>query len=170
MKIALYAGLVVVLVWFQVAFFGLVRAWGVMPNLLLVALVVMALWSEATPTLAAALLAGLLLDLVSGADFGLRTAFFAAICLAIIATRQLGLHAESVITAGVLVVIGTLLFNMAIIASLGAIPIDSGLVLQRIGIETAVNLLLLGVVLGARTLLQDRRSRVTTELRRGSWL
>lgn len=156
----------------QIAWFSHVRPFGIMPNLVLVVVVVTALWSRATTALASAIIAGLLLDLVSGADFGLRTAFFTVATLAVIALRQLGVYAESFLMAVATVVICTVAANLLIV--LGVIGNTGGIdwptVLQRIAIEAVLNSGLLAILFGAREVTQDRRARISAELRRGSWL
>ena len=127
--------------WLQVAAFGHLRPLGVMPNVMLVAVILFSLWSDATPALAVAVGGGLLLDLASGSDFGLRMAFYVVVALAIIAGRQLGLHADLMITGAVAVVLGTLLYDGLILATLKAAP--NGLIMGRIGRELIDNLALL---------------------------
>jgi rod shape-determining protein MreD len=133
MKTGLGVIAVVAAAWFQVSFFGHVRPLGVMPNLMLVVVVLFGLWSNATPALVAAIGGGLLLDLASGSDFGLRMAFYLVMALGVVASRQLGVQADSLITAAIAVLIGCLLYNMVVLATLGVSP--SWLVAGRIGRE-----------------------------------
>ncbi|HUC86917.1 MAG TPA: rod shape-determining protein MreD [Candidatus Saccharimonadales bacterium] len=160
------AGIVAVMVaaWLQVSWFGHVRPLGVMPNLMLVVIVLFGLWSNATPALAAALGGGFLLDLASGSDFGLRMAFFSVVVLAIIAGRQTGLHADSFITALLVVMAGTVLYNLVVLATLGA-PIQA-IELSRIGRELVDNLVILGFLVLVRLNLPQRPSN-TPQLNKG---
>ena len=157
-------GLVAVLLaaWLQTSWFGHVRPFGVMPNVMLVVVTLFGLWSNASSTLAAAIGGGLLLDLASGSDFGLRTAFFTFLALAIIAGRQYGLHADSFITVVGIVVLGTVVYDVVVLATINA-PIVS-VVFGRIGRELLDNVLLLGLVVLARINLSGGRSRSSFDI------
>jgi rod shape-determining protein MreD len=150
--------------WLQVSWFGHVRPLGVMPNVVLVVVVLFGLWSDATAALAAAIGGGFLLDLASGSDFGLRMAFYVVVVLALVAGKQIGLHADSLVTPLLAVIIGTIIYNLAVLATLGA-PI-SGVVISRVGAELVDNVVLLGLVTLVRLNL-PRRSRTTLELGKG---
>jgi len=128
----------------QVSWFGHVRPFGVIPNLVLIAVVLIALWYSATAALAAALGGGFLLDTASGSDFGLRMGFFGVVALAIVAGRQLGLNAGSAITGLVSVAVATVLYNLAALIVLGAGP--SLIVLGRVGTELICNLIITAVI------------------------
>jgi rod shape-determining protein MreD len=140
-------------IWLQLSLFGHLRPLGVIPDLTLITIIVVALWSDATPSLAAAVGAGFILDLASGSDFGLRTGFFILVTLAVIAAKQFGLHADSVVTAALIALAAT----------------DWVVVGQRIGAEVIVNLGALVLVFAIRVLIGDRRGRVINELSRRSW-
>jgi rod shape-determining protein MreD len=155
---------VVLAAWLQVSWFGHVRPLGVMPNVLLVVIALFGLWSNATPALAAALGGGLLLDLASGSDFGLRMAFYVVMVLAIIAGKQIGLHADSLVTALLVVLVGTLLYDLVVLATLGA-PINAT-VIGLIGRELIDNIVILGVIMAVRLNL-PHRSHTTLELDKG---
>jgi rod shape-determining protein MreD len=152
---------VAVAAWLQVSWFGHVRPLGVIPNVMLLAVILFALWSDATPALVAAIGGGLLLDLASGSDFGLHMAFYVVMVLAIIAGRQLGLHATSLVTGVAATIFGTLLYNLVVLATIKA-PI-SPLVAGRVGRELVVNLILLALLYVAAANIGGR-SRVTAEL------
>jgi rod shape-determining protein MreD len=154
---------VVVAAWIQVSWFGHVRPLGVMPNVMLVVVVLFGLWSNATPAVAAALGGGFLLDLASGSDFGLRMAFYAVVALAIVAGRQIGLHTDYIITALLAVVVGTILYNVVVLAALGA-PLHS-VELSRIGRELIDNTVILGLLMLVRLNL-SQRPRTTVQLRK----
>lgn len=147
--------------WLQIAWFGHVRPLGVIPNCMLLIVILLALLSDATPALAAAIGGGLLLDLASGSDFGLNMAFYVVTALAIIAGRQLGLHATSAITGLAAAILGTILYNLVILATIKA-PL-SGVVLSRIGRELILNVLVLLLLYVVVANLRGR-SRVTAEL------
>jgi len=147
--------------WLQVAWFGHMRPLGIIPNCVLLVVIMLALLSDASPALAAAIGGGLLLDLASGSDFGLNMAFYVVTALAIIAGRQLGLHATSIVTGVAAAILGTVLYNLVILATIKA-PL-SGVVACRIGRELLVNLILLLLLYVIVANLRGR-SRVTAEL------
>ncbi|HUC20301.1 MAG TPA: hypothetical protein VMR98_02285, partial [Candidatus Polarisedimenticolaceae bacterium] len=91
--------LIILVACLQVSMFGHMRPFGIMPNLMVIAVVLVSLWGTASFSLVTAIGGGLLLDMASGSDFGLRMAFFVVVSLAIIAGRQLGLQADSWISA-----------------------------------------------------------------------
>lgn len=161
------AALVAVLL--EVAFFGHVRPFGVMPNLMIIVVTISAMWSQATPTLVAALLGGLLLDGASGTDFGLRTAFFAALALTVIAARQLGLHTDSVITTLMIVAVATALFDLAVLTSVISGPLNSGFIIGQIAREVVLNSIITAAVWLTGINLRQRQLAVV-ERARGSWL
>lgn len=153
----------------EVAFLGHLRPLGVMPNLVVIAVTLAALWSQASPTLVAALAAGLVLDSASGVDFGLRTAFLAALAVSAIAARQLGLHADSLVAAAGIVAVATVLFNLAVIAGLPAAALNWQTIGTRIGLELAVNLLLTAAIWAVGSLWRNRQP-VLVDSNRSSWL
>lgn len=146
--------IVLVATWVQVAWFGHVRPWGVMPNVMLVVVVLYGLWSDATPALAVALGGGFLLDLSSGSDFGLRMGVFAVVVLALVAGRQLGLQADLLVTGLAAGVIGTLLYDAVVLATLQTGI--NGVVASRIGRELVDNLGLLVLAYIVRLNLHHR--------------
>jgi rod shape-determining protein MreD len=170
MKIFIWLMVILLTLALQVSLFGHWRPLGVAPDLMLVVVLVVALWLQATTAMATAVVGGLLLDLSSGVDFGLRTAFFALTALMVIAARQYGLHAESVLTSVLLLLLTTAAFNLAVVVSAGSPLVDWAYVLSKTGWEMVINAIILLLVLSVRGLLSDHRSRVASELRRGSWL
>lgn len=162
--------IIVIAVWVQFSWFGPLRPFDVVPSLMLIVVLVTALWSSATTALSTAVVGGLLLDISSGADFGLRTGFFTVVALAVIAARQFGLHAESVLTATGILTVATVVFNAAVLGSIGGAPVDWSVVWWRIAAEVMVNNVLLLLAFGMREVTRNRRARVAAELRRGSWL
>lgn len=170
MRLVVAAVVMLIMVGLQVAFFGNFRPFGIMPNLILVLVIVAALWLEATSALTLAIIAGMALDLASGTDFGLRTAFYSAAALAVIAGRQFGLHTDSLLTAAALVVMGTVLFDGAILLNLGQGIIQWAHVVRTVAVETVANLAVLVVLYAARNIFRSRHNRVSSELKRGSWL
>lgn len=119
MRLAMRIVIILLAVWLQVAFFGQLRPFGIIPNLVVIVIVLSALLSEATPTVASAVGAGLLLDLASGTDFGLRTAYFVALALAVITARQFGVHGDSVPTLWGLMAAGVVGLDVLLLLSIG---------------------------------------------------
>lgn len=132
-----------------------------MPNLLLVVVVVYGLLWNATPTLLAAIIGGFVLDLASGYDFGLRMAFYAAVALGVVAVKQLGMRADSVVTGLLLVAAGTILYNLVVLAALGSWP--NGVAIGRIVRELIDNLAVVTLIFIARANVGGR-TRQTVEL------
>lgn len=160
MKIVLGIILVILAVWVQTAWFGHVRPLGVIPNLMLVLVILFGLWSNASPTLAAAIGGGLLLDLASGSDFGLRMGFYGVLALAVVAVRQLGVS-NGLLLGCALTITGTIVFNLVILATLRAGL--SYVAEVRIGLEVIDNLVLMGLAFVLRANL-SRNSRTNLEL------
>ncbi len=167
MLIPIIASLFAVLL--EVAWFGHIRPFGIIPNLAVIIVALTALWSQATPTLVAAITAGLLLDSASGTDFGLRTAFLAALAVCTIAARQLGLHADSLVAALGIVAIATILFDLAVVTSVHSAAIDWHLVASRIGIELLLNLPITATAWVFGSAWRNRQP-VLPDADRGSWL
>lgn len=147
----------------QVSFFGSLRPLGVVPNLMVITVVFISLWGNASFSVSIAIVGGVLLDMASGSDFGLRTAFFVVTSLGIIAGRQLGLQIDSWLSALALVALATLLYDMASFATLktGISP----LVISRISSNVGITTFLALVAFSARLLIQSQRSAVQKKLR-----
>ncbi len=141
MRLILRIIVILMAVWLQTSYFGHFRPFGVLPNLVLIVVVLSALLSEATPTVATAVLGGLLLDLSSATDFGLRAATLSVVALAVITARQYGLHSDSFATIVGIVVAATLGADTLSFVSLGFSPVfhSFGLIAVRISIEMAEN-------------------------------
>ncbi len=138
------AAVLIVTVWLQINFLGAARPLGVLPNLLLITITYFALMRPASQTLAAALVGGLLLDFASGADFGLRMAFYSFYALAVVFLRQAGAASENLGSAAAIVALGTVGYNFAVLGSLilGRTQIPWLTVGRLIGLELLLNLLL----------------------------
>lgn len=170
MKIFLTVILVLFVAAIQVTVFGQWRPFGVMPNLMLILVICLALWGSATVALAGTIIGGLTLDLASGTDFGLRTAFYTVVALTVIAAKQLGLHADSMLSAVVLVMLSTLLFDIAVLSTIPRMEMNWPYIVSKTGWQITVNSSIMLIVYGGRVLLTDRRTRINTELKRKSWL
>lgn len=144
MKYYVSAALVLILaVWLQINFLGGLRPLGIVPNLLLVALAFWAFLRPASQTITAALIGGLILDLASGTDFGLRMAFYTFFVLGVIYWRQLG-ATETAVSIASAVTAGTVIYNLAVLANLMRVhgAIDWLVAVRLIGLELILNLLL----------------------------
>lgn len=138
--LAIFAILTVAL---QVYFLGSWRPLGVVPNLLLIVVIYVGLIRTATETLAAALVGGLLLDLTSGADFGLRMSFYALSALLILVAKQAGFDFDNLGLIVLGVAAGTVLFNLAILGSvINNSSISWPLVARLVGVEILINIAL----------------------------
>lgn len=132
-------------VWLEVSFLGAWRPFGIVPNLFLVIiLIAAATLSKASDTLAMAVGGGILLDLVSGADFGLRTAFFSFLALLVIVVRRTGADFDHLSMKLAGVAGGTLLYSVTIIISLlgQGTHIGWAVAAGRVGVELVLNLVL----------------------------
>lgn len=144
MKSAWLAGLLLVTVWLQVGFLGAWRPLGILPNLLMVVIIFAGLVRGATETVAMGAAGGLLLDLASGSDFGLRMGFYTVLALVVVVMRQTGANLENLSLVWLITAVGTLVYNLAVLVgvwSAGAtVPLN--LAGRRIGIEMVMNLIL----------------------------
>jgi hypothetical protein len=142
--------------WIQVAAFGHVRPLGVVPNVMMIVVALFALWGNATTALVAAVGGGLLLDLAAGGGpFGLRMGFLVVLVLAIVAFRQRGMQSDSVVTGLAVVAIATVVFNIAILAT---IPHGiNAVVVSRIARELVDNLIITGSIYLLRANLSSNR-------------
>jgi cell shape-determining protein MreD len=154
----------------QTAFFGYVRPFGVMPNLLLVVVLMQGLFGSASGAVAMGIGGGLLLDIASGSDFGLRTAFYASLTLAVIVIRQLGLHLDALWVTALVAIVATIGFDIAILFTIGFANLGGqfGIIFGKILIESAENMLL---ALLAQLIIMSVGSSSKTDIsKRVSWL
>lgn len=170
MRFIFYLILVLATAFVQISIFGQWRPFGVMPNLMLILIICLALWSSASVAVAGAVTGGLMLDLSSGADFGLRTAFYTLIALMVIAGKQFGLHPDSILSAMVLVMVGSILFDLSVLSTLGGQTIDWAYVVAKTSWQVVLNSVILLMVFAGRIVLSGRRTRISSELKRKSWL
>ena len=137
--IALLAG------WTQIYFLATWRPAGVVPNLLAVVVILAGLAWRVSETLILALAGGLLLDLASGSDFGLRMAFFSLLALLVAVLARLGMDFDNLGILLLLLLGATIIYNLAVIANLvlAGEAIDWGVVAGRAGLEFGFDALLL---------------------------
>ncbi len=159
-------------VWLQVSFLGALRPFGIIPNLFLVTVLVAAtILPRASDVMAMAVMGGFLLDTVSGSDFGLRTAFFCVLALAIVMLRRTGTEFGQIGMRLATVVSATALYNaIVLIPLLVSHPrVVWGTVGARVLLEMGGNVVLMlfmGWVLprlfkfgsGGQPVIQPRRS------------
>jgi rod shape-determining protein MreD len=166
MKNVILAGLVILAAWIQVNFLGALRPLDVIPNILMVVIICAGLTRGPDETLLMALGGGLLIDFASGADFGLRMAYFSVLALIVLVLKQAGAEMENIGLVVLVAVVATLLYNAAVLANLvwQRAPIDWGLVLRLTGKEALLNSLFVVIL---RPLLVRVLRQPTANLLRG---
>lgn len=132
----------------QASFLAAWRPAGVIPNLLLVVVIFLAATRPASGALAAALMGGLLLDLASGSDFGLRMGFYSLVALGVVVVKRLGGDYDDWALLVTTVIASALVFNLAVLANLAQahIEISWRLAGVRFGIEAVFDLMVLGLL------------------------
>ncbi len=157
-------------VWLEVSFLAPLRPLGVVPNLALVVMVLVATSVAASTGLALAAVVGLSLDLVSGRNFGLETGFFLLLLLSISLLERLGTDFNNlgllagVVAAGTLVVDGAILVSLA----LGGGGVRWGYAAHTVVLELICNLALLVALRAALAgLLRPPRDALSIGPRRG---
>lgn len=145
MRVGVALLLAVVAAWVQVYFFGSWRPFAVVPNLLLVVVMLAGLSLRASDAILLAVAGGLLIDLASGADFGLRMAFFSLQALLVILLGRLGADFDNLGILMLMVLVATPIYALAVIANvvLGGGAINWLVVLGRVALEAVANLVLL---------------------------
>jgi rod shape-determining protein MreD len=151
MRWVAFISLALVTAWLQANFLATLRPFGVVPNLLLIVIVYVGLTRSASSTIGLGLVGGILLDLASGVDFGLRLAFYTTAALAVVVLRQMGVDFDTMWIILVSVTGGTILFDAAILAPLAANAATWpwGVILTKVGIELLLNIGLALVLLPA---------------------
>jgi rod shape-determining protein MreD len=138
-------GLIVIfgaLLLLQVTFVAALRPLGVVPDIVLIAVILIGLTSTVSEALIAALAGGLVLDLASGADFGLRTGLFVLAALTTGVVRRAGLMLGGPVVAVGLVAIATILETVIILANVRLVGWPLGYVGRTLGTLLMVNLVL----------------------------
>jgi rod shape-determining protein MreD len=136
--------LVLGLFWLQASFFGALRPWGVVPNVLLVFLIIAITEVTVSEMVGYGVAGGVLLDLASGADFGLRTAFFSFVAIVLAVLTRSGAAFERWSMAIAALVGGTILYNFAVLATLitSQAKLAWPIAIRIVIIELALNLAL----------------------------
>lgn len=147
-------------VWLQVSFLGAWRPLGVLPDLFLVVLLIAATTlNNASEVLAMAVGGGLLLDIASGTDFGLRIAFFCFLALLLIMMRRHGTELERPAMRVAAVISATALYDAVVLLPLMSSKpmVFWGAAGFRVGSEILMNLALIALlVMPLRWLLNPR--------------
>ncbi len=168
MRNAVLTVVTVAAVWIQVSFLAAWRPYGAVPDLLAVVLVAAAVALTATETAAIGLGGGLLLDLLSGADFGLRLAFYTFLALALVMVKRGGVALEQAAPQLLTVAAATLIFNVAVLAGIWHHLHPFSLVLGRVGAEMVLNgLILLAIRPLVRPWLERRGEMIITRSSEG---
>lgn len=108
MRQAVLILLVTLAVILQVSLLPGLRPFGVVPNLVLVVIVLSALQVVTSESLMAAAASGLVLDLVSGANFGLWTGVLMLTTLVVGLMRRAGIELDGLVVAAMLVTAATI--------------------------------------------------------------
>ncbi len=136
----------------QIGLMPALRPFGAVPNLMLVFVVLVGLAGTASTALIAALIGGLLLDLTSGADFGLRIGLLvlAALVTGLVHRAGLTLAGPAVVMA--VVAAGTVVENAAVLAGLAGSGTGwpLGFIVGKLALEVVLNL---GLILMMRPLV-----------------
>ena len=132
-------------VWLQLASLPAIRPLGVVPNLALVVVLLLAVRLPVVTSLTIAVVIGWLLDSGAGSDYGLRITFYSMLVILVVFLRQQGSDLENLSLQASLVTAGTVLLNLAILANLAFHHVT--LPLSYVGLkllaEVICNLLLL---------------------------
>lgn len=132
----------------QVSWLPFVRPLGVVPAIVLVVIVLAALESMVSRALMLAVAAGLALDLLSGANFGLWTGILVLETLIAGLVRQAGIDGTQWYVPAVLVAGGTLVLTLAIWLNLVTVastwPV--GWMTATLGIQIVLNLMVMTLV------------------------
>lgn len=144
MKAVVRIGLVLAAVWLQTSFFGAFPLMGVIPNVLLVLVIYAGLIGRTSDAVIMALVGGLLLDMASGPDFGLRMGFYVLSALLIAVLKQAGTDFENTPMVLAATLAGTVMYDVMAISSLllKATVIPWPTVMRLTLVEVAVNSLL----------------------------
>jgi hypothetical protein len=127
----------------QLGFVPALHPLGVVPNLMIVLVVLTGLAGTASAALTVALIGGLLMDLTSGVDFGLRLGLLVLVALATGFVHRAGFAGNGLLVAWGLVTLATLMADVAVLLGLANAPTHwpLGWLAGRILIEVMLNLL-----------------------------
>lgn len=125
---------------------GVLPAWrpfGIVPDLLAAVIVSLSVYATASQTLLSAMSVGLLLDLSSATDFGLRLGFYTVAALGTSLLSRFGLVFDSLAWRIGLATVIVAAANLTIILTLivGGATVPIGVALAKIGVSVAVEIL-----------------------------
>lgn len=149
----------------QVNLLPALQPFGVVPNLALVAVVLVAVYLAISEALLAGAVGGLVLDLASGANFGLWTGVLILMCLVVGVVHRAGIELDRAWVAAALVVAGTLVIAAVVWLGLAAKGAQgpAGSLAGRLWMELVINLVLvMGLRPAVRRLLAGGRPRHET--------
>ncbi len=128
----------------QVGFIPALHPFGVVPNIILALVVLVGLMGTATAALSIAVAGGLVLDLTSGDDFGLRLGLLVLVALACGMVHRAGWSLGGPAVALALTAAATLLAQVTVLAGLAGVavrwPLD--VIATTLWWELALNLML----------------------------
>ncbi len=127
----------------QLSLLPALRPFGVVPNLVLVMMVLIALNTATSEALVAAVVAGVVIDLVGSVGFGLWTGVLMLVTLVAGLMHRAGVELHGVLVAVVMVAVGTLVTTFAVWSTLvtGGLgwPVSASFG-GRLAIELVINL------------------------------
>jgi rod shape-determining protein MreD len=163
MKSALLNLLAIIIFVLQISFIPALRPFGVVPDVGLVIVGLVGLYATASDALILAVIGGLILDLVSGTNFGLYVALYTVIALAAGYIHRAGLNWAGPLMAMSLVLVATLIQNIVILGGLvrTAAVWPMGHILAQLVTEIILNII---IVLALRPLVQWLSPKMTSEI------
>lgn len=163
-KLSVIAALAVIV---QITYLAGWRPLGVVPNLALIVVTSLSLNASSSEALWVALGSGVVLDLASGTDFGLKTAVLVVVTLFISWLRRGGTNLDSWWLELILVAGGSVLAAVSVLAALAvahaAVPL--GPAARILAVETGANVIIAAVI--RPVLIWLVRQPVSTLLVRG---
>lgn len=127
----------------QLSLLPALRPFGVVPNLVLVAVTLIGLEGTASMALTTAVAGGVVLDLASGANFGLWTAILVLAALAAGLVHRAGIELGGPTVAVVIVATLTVVETIVIVLGVaGSAILPPGVIAGRLTVELVLNLLL----------------------------
>lgn len=145
-RLYLLMGVAVVL---QISLLPALRLFDVVPNVALVMMVLCSVWIATSESLSVAVVAGAVLDIASGVNFGLWMGVMMTVSLAAGLTHRAGIELDQPFTPIAFVLAGTTLTTLVIWIGMASSVMhwSFGVMAGRLGVELLLNL---GLVIGLR--------------------
>lgn len=145
----------------QLSLLPAIKPFGVVPNVALIMMMLVALQLPTSEALIVAVAGGLILDISSGANFGLWTGVFMLGTLAVAMIQQAGIELERPIVAPVLVTLGTMVIAVVLWATMATrvIHFSGAIFFGRFVIELMINLILTVLLRPSLSILLQSRRR-----------